>query len=58
MTAVVHRCHAEGCELAIPPRLLFCLPHWRRVTAETKRAIWREYRESARWPHFRGPSRG
>lgn len=39
-----HICHAEGCEVGVPPKLLFCLKHWRMTPARIKAAVWREYR--------------
>lgn len=23
-----HTCHAEGCEVHVPPRMFMCKPHW------------------------------
>lgn len=39
-----HRCHAEGCNSQIPPKLLMCRNHWFMVSPDTRRAVWREYR--------------
>lgn len=39
-----HTCHAHGCEKPVPPRMLFCAPHWRQVRPALRRAVWREYR--------------
>jgi hypothetical protein len=39
-----HTCHARGCTMHVPPRLLMCSRHWRLVPAELKRAIWLHYR--------------
>ena len=39
-----HTCHARGCDVEVPPRLLMCRVHWSRVPAHLKRAVWREYR--------------
>lgn len=44
MSVSAHVCHAEGCNVPVPPRMLMCSRHWRRVHADTQRAIWREYR--------------
>lgn len=38
-----HLCHARGCQVSVPPRMLMCKPHWSRVPAELQRAVWREY---------------
>lgn len=40
----LHLCHAHGCERAVRPSLLFCLPHWRGLRVEMQRRVWREYR--------------
>jgi diadenosine tetraphosphatase ApaH/serine/threonine PP2A family protein phosphatase len=39
-----HTCHAKGCPVPVPPRLLMCSRHWRRVPAELKRRVWLTYR--------------
>ena len=39
-----HVCHAEGCEIEVPPKLLMCAKHWRQVPRTIQRAIWRHYR--------------
>lgn len=41
---VPHRCHAEGCDATIPPRLLMCRKHWRMVPRWLQRAVWAAYR--------------
>lgn len=41
---IVHTCHARGCEVRVPPRMLMCLAHWRRVPLLLQRAVWRHYR--------------
>ena len=38
-----HVCHAEGCDVPIPPKLLMCLTHWRRVPKELQQAVWANY---------------
>jgi hypothetical protein len=38
-----HRCHAEGCDAIIAPRLLMCGRHWRMVPRAIQREVWREY---------------
>lgn len=30
--------------MRVPPRMLFCLPHWRKVPAHLQRAVWKAYR--------------
>ena len=38
-----HICHAEGCEVEVPPRLLMCARHWRMVPVAIQRAVWATY---------------
>lgn len=38
-----HTCHAEGCEVRVPPRMLMCGRHWRMVPYGLKLAVWAEY---------------
>jgi hypothetical protein len=38
-----HACHAVGCDVAVPPKMLFCLRHWRMVPRELQRRVWRAY---------------
>lgn len=39
-----HTCHAEGCDVDVPPKMLMCLKHWRRVPKKLQAEIWRTYR--------------
>lgn len=39
-----HKCHAEGCNVSVPPRLLMCAIHWSRLPYRLKMAILIEYR--------------
>lgn len=39
-----HTCHAKGCKKVVPPRLLMCLPHWRKVPADLQARVWATYR--------------
>lgn len=39
-----HRCHAHGCTREVPPRFLFCAPHWHATRKTLQNAIWNEYR--------------
>lgn len=51
-----HKCHAHGCELAVPPAMLFCRRHWYSLRKPLRDAIWREYRrgqENDKRPSFR-----
>ncbi len=40
-----HTCHAHGCSLAVPPKMLFCRAHWAKLGKPYQAAIWREYRQ-------------
>ena len=40
----IHTCHAKGCTVEVPPKLLMCLRHWRMVPKEIQSAVWRHYR--------------
>lgn len=39
-----HLCHALGCQVAVPPKLLMCRRHWFMVPRELQRGVWAEYR--------------
>lgn len=39
-----HRCHATGCNLKIPPRLLMCKAHWFMVPAPIRDWVWGTYK--------------
>jgi hypothetical protein len=39
-----HRCHAEGCQREVHPRLLMCARCWRFVPPALKDAVWKAYR--------------
>lgn len=41
---MTHRCHAHGCTRDVPPRFLFCAPHWHATRKTLQNAIWNEYR--------------
>lgn len=38
-----HRCHARGCKIAVPPRMLMCSRHWRMVPWALRDAVWATY---------------
>lgn len=38
-----HPCHAEGCDVEVPPKMLMCLKHWRRVPKLLQQRIWATY---------------
>lgn len=40
-----HTCHAIGCSRQVPPRLLFCGPHWRKTPRAEQELIWATYVE-------------
>lgn len=39
-----HLCHAEGCRVPVPPKMLMCPKHWQMVPAATQRLVWKAYR--------------
>lgn len=39
-----HSCHATGCRKSVPPEMLMCLSHWRKVPKRIQLAVWRGYR--------------
>lgn len=39
-----HLCHAKNCTIAVPPRLLMCIRHWRMVPLDIQRLVWKHYR--------------
>lgn len=39
-----HTCHAIGCNVEVPARLLMCPRHWRLVPVVLKDAVWKTYR--------------
>lgn len=39
-----HTCHARDCVVAVPPEMLMCLRHWRRVPRDVQRGVWLHYR--------------
>lgn len=39
-----HICHAYKCNIQIPPKMLMCLKHWRKVPREIQNKIWATYR--------------
>lgn len=38
-----HVCHAEGCTMEVPPRMLMCRRHWRMVPRSLQDAVWATY---------------
>lgn len=39
-----HECHAAGCTIEVPPRMLMCARHWRMVRPDVRDLVWRLYR--------------
>lgn len=39
-----HHCHAKGCEVKVPPKLLMCPRHWRMVPRALQAQVWKHYR--------------
>lgn len=39
-----HVCHAIGCEVEVPPKMLMCLRHWRMVPKVLQARVWATYR--------------
>lgn len=39
-----HTCHAIGCSVSVPPKLLMCLKHWRMVPRALQQDVWKHYR--------------
>ncbi len=38
-----HLCHAIGCKVSVPPKMLMCLKHWKLVPREAQNDIWKTY---------------
>lgn len=43
MSDTKHTCHARGCHVCTPPKLLFCRRHWAMVPHAIQRAVWAHY---------------
>lgn len=39
-----HVCHAVGCNVAVPPRMFMCSPHWYKLPKVYQNVIWHYYR--------------
>jgi hypothetical protein len=39
-----HTCHWTGCTRQVPPAMWGCRPHWYKLPARLRTAIWRAYR--------------
>lgn len=38
-----HVCHATGCNVKVPPRMLMCRKHWYMVPKPLRDAVWAAY---------------
>jgi len=38
-----HLCHAVGCTVEVPPKLLMCKAHWYMVPGDLRRRVWATY---------------
>lgn len=53
MVPVSHTCHAEGCSVALPPRMFACIRHWKMVPVPLQSVLWGVYRQGQeidKWP--------
>lgn len=41
---MTHTCHAEGCNVPVPPNLFMCRKHWFTVPLKLRSDVWRNYR--------------
>ncbi len=41
---MTHICHAKGCEVPVPPRMLMCRRHWYMVPYPMRCAVLEHYR--------------
>ena len=39
-----HTCHARGCAVPVPSKMLMCRRHWYMVPPDLRRLVWQEYR--------------
>lgn len=40
---MAHTCHAEGCQRAVPRKMLMCGTHWRMVPRPLQDDVWDTY---------------
>ena len=40
-----HTCHIPTCPTLVPPRMLMCWPHWKRVPSLLRRMVYATYRD-------------
>jgi hypothetical protein len=41
---MIHKCHANGCQKAVPPKMFMCKPHWFALPKSMRDDIWLHYR--------------
>lgn len=41
---MAHHCHAAGCLASVPPTMLMCGRHWRKVPRDIQNRVYRHYR--------------
>lgn len=41
---MAHVCHAENCNVPVPPKMMMCRKHWFMVPKPLRDAVWAEYR--------------
>lgn len=39
-----HTCHADGCDVEVPPTIFMCKKHWFMVPKRLRDLIWKNYR--------------
>ena len=44
MPKSIHYCHALSCKVPVPPRMLMCLRHWKKVPRDVQSDVWKYYR--------------
>jgi hypothetical protein len=40
---IKHECHAIGCTVSVPPRMLMCRKHWYMIPKPLRDAVWATY---------------
>ena len=41
---LTHLCHARGCNVPVPPKMLMCKRHWFMVPYALRKEVWDAYR--------------
>ncbi len=39
-----HTCHVDNCNVVVPPKMLMCANHWRRVPQKEQLAVYKTYK--------------